>query len=419
MVWKLLRQDAPGALNKMADVSIEHHPFRRFSPDAIGSNALVSAILNEPAQAAADATAGRRELRVVMAGPGLDAMGGISAVQRVILTHLPPHVRATHIATMVDGGMPRKLWTFARALLRFRADLSRRPDLIHIHFSTKASSARKELLAAIALKRGIKVVLHAHGGSYRAYWESMSPRRRARALSVLCKVSALIVLGDTWREFFASIGVPEDRIVVIANPVSIPEVVPARLDSGRLTCAYLGLISARKGAFDLVEAVDRLPQACRTRLRVVVAGNGNIGQLRQLVQQRGLTSCIEVVDWLSAGQRDALLASAHIFALPSYFEGLPMALLEAMAFGVVPITTRVGSIGEVVQHEVNGLLIAPGDVVALAASLRRMIEHPEERAALAARARTAVEPHGLDAYMNRLCRTYEAVACGEAPGNLP
>jgi glycosyltransferase involved in cell wall biosynthesis len=353
-----------------------------------------------------------------MAGPGLGVMGGVSAVERLILAELPTNIRAAHIATMVDGGNARKLWTFANALWQYRSALARRPDVIHIHFASGASSVRKEMLAALALRRGVKVIMHAHGGAYRQYWEKMSPRRRAHALATFKQASALIVLGEAWREFFTSIGIAAEKIVVMPNPVKLPAAVTKKLDAQQVTCAYLGIISARKGAFDLLEATALLPPPIRDRLHVVIAGNGKIDLLRERVVQRGLTNCIEVVDWLNAEQRDALLTAAHIFALPSYYEGLPMALLEAMAFGAVPVSTPVGSISEVLRHEENGLLISPGDVPALAASLRRLIEQPNERAALAARARSTVEPFGVDVYVDRLCRVYRAVACGGVPGEV-
>jgi glycosyltransferase involved in cell wall biosynthesis len=369
-----------------------------------------------PPAAAPVAAGDTRQLNVVMAGPGLSVMGGVSAVERLILAELPEHIRADHITTMVDGGNARKLWTFAQALWRYRSVLARQPDLIHIHFASGASSVRKEMLASIAQRRGVKVIMHAHGGAYRSYWEKMNPNRRARALATFKQASAIVVLGEAWREFFLSIGIAADRIVVMPNPVRLPAVVTKPADAIKVTCAYLGIISARKGAFDLVDAAALLPQSCRDRLRLVLAGNGKIDLLRERVSQRGLTGCVEVADWLDAGQRDALLTTADIFALPSYFEGLPMALLEAMAFGAVPVSTPVGSIGEVVRHEQNGLLVAPGDIAALSASLQRLIEQPEERAALAARARSTVEPFGVDVYVERLCQLYRAVARGEVPG---
>lgn len=349
-------------------------------------------------------------LTVLMAGPHLDVMGGVSAVEKLLISSLPPHIRVTHVATMVDGGRTRKLWTFVRALRRWVAELRRRPTLVHIHFSVRASSIRKELLARIALACGARVIMHAHAGEYRAYWAHLSDAARTRSLSVFRRARALIVLGEGWRDFFTSIGVPANRIIVLPNPVRLPRRAAQRPSSDVVTCVYLGLIAQKKGAFDLVRAVALLPASCRTRLRVVMAGNGELERLRALVQELGTAATIEVRSWLSTAERDALLAEAQVFALPSYNEGLPMSLLEAMAFGVAPVTTPVGAIPEVLRHESNGLFVAPGDIAALASALRRMIEDSTARERFAHAARAAVEPLSVERYIERLQSLYQAVA---------
>ncbi|MGH8176625.1 MAG: glycosyltransferase family 4 protein [Steroidobacter sp.] len=381
------------------------------APPRDASGAKVRSVSERAAAAVSQA----QPLDVIMAGPGLGVMGGVSAVERLLIEMLPSHVRVTHVATMVDGGAARKLWTFARALRRWFVELARAPALVHIHFSVRGSSVRKELLARIALAMGVRVIMHAHAGEYRLYWARRSRPARARTMAVLSRVSALIVLGESWREFFISIGVPAEKVVVMPNPVRLPYPVPARVASQAVTCVYLGLIAPKKGAFDLVEAVAALPQGCRERLRLVIAGNGQVVALRKAAQERQLTGSLEVREWLAPEQRDALLAAAEVFVLPSYNEGLPMALLEAMAFGAAPITTPVGGIPEVVRHDFNGLLVAPGDVPALAAALQRLIERPEDRAHLGRNARATVESLSIETYVDRLCSLYEDVASGRGP----
>ena len=86
-----------------------------------------------------------------------------------------------------------------------------------------------------------------------------------------------------------------------------------------------------------------------------------------------------------------------MFVLPSDHEGLPMSLLEAMAWGLAPLCTPVGAIPELVQHEANGLLTAPHDPGALAAGLERL-------------ARERVEPLAIERYAPRLCALYDSVA---------
>lgn len=167
-------------------------------------------------------------LRVLMLGPGLTVRGGVSAVESAILAALPRNIAATHIATMVEGSKARKLLAYLRALALAWRHLRQRPDIVHIHFASRASTVRKMGLARLALARGCKLIMHAHGGGYMDYWASLSPPARRRVSRVLSRAHAVIVLGERWRGFFASIGVPEERLVVFSNPVALPAALPAR-----------------------------------------------------------------------------------------------------------------------------------------------------------------------------------------------
>lgn len=344
-----------------------------------------------------------------MLGPALDVRGGVSAVERLVLHHLPGEA-AAHIPTMVDGSKAAKLAVFLRALALAWRRTAERP-LVHIHFASRASTVRKMTLARLALARGCKVILHAHGGGYRAYWESLPLRRRARYLEVFRRCHALIVLGELWREFFAGIGVPAERIVVLPNPVALPASPPQREPGERVLFVYLGLIAERKGAFDLVEALGRLAPASRARLRVVVAGNGEHVALRRRIEALSLQDVVETRTWLQPAERDALLAAAHAFVLPSHHEGLPMALLEAMAWGLAPVCTPVGSIPELLRHGENGLLVPPREPQALAAAIERIALDTPLRAGLGLAARASVEGLSIDNYVEKLLALYEDVAC--------
>ena len=354
-------------------------------------------------------------LRVLMLGPALEVRGGISAVERTLIAALPPHVTVRHVATMREGSKAAKLGVFLRSIGATWKHLrpENRPDIVHIHFASRASSVRKMALARLATARGCRVVMHAHGGGYRDYWQAASSLQRKNIVDTLNRASALIVLGETWRGFFAGIGVPEERIVVLPNPVALPAALPARLGATP-TFVYLGLVSEAKGAFDLVEALSRLAPQTRSRLRLVIAGNGELEALRKRIRLHGLEEIIGVRPWLEVAERDALLASAEAFVLPSRHEGLPMALLEAMAWGLAPLSTPVGAIPEIVAHEQNGLLVPPGDVAALARAMERLLDAPL-RSRLGRAARRRVEPLAVERYAERLTQLYEAIACSRSP----
>ena len=352
----------------------------------------------------------REPANILMLGPALNVRGGVSGVERILLEALPDEVHATHIATMVDGGKWAKTVTFAQALARFTMELRQLPDVVHIHFASGASNVRKIILARIALARGASVIMHAHGAAYRQHWARMSPAARAITRDTLMRVQRLVVLGERWKTFFVSIGVPQHRIVVLPNPVVLPESVPERPAGGKVRFVFFGLISARKGPFELVEAVARLTPECRARVEFMLAGNGETERLRARVKELGLQDVVEIREWVEPAERDRLLAAAHAFVLPSHAEGLPMSMLEAMAWGLAPICTPVGSIPEHVVDGANGLLVTPGDVAQLSAAIERLVANDAERMQMGRLARATVEPLCVKEYSNRMCALYRSLA---------
>jgi glycosyltransferase involved in cell wall biosynthesis len=351
-------------------------------------------------------------LRVLMIGPALTVQGGVSAVEQMLVDFLPADVKVDHVASMVEGTNLRKALTFARALVRTRAQLRQRPDIVHIHFASYGSTARKMLIARLAMASGARVVMHAHGGAYREFWQWMPRVPRASTLHTLTRIDRLIVLGERWREFFASIGVPRERIVVLPNPVVLPAQLPTRLPRSQVRMVYLGLVAQRKGTFDLIEALALLPQDCRARLRVILAGKGEMPRLREQIARHGLEACVELRGWIGPLERDQLLASAHAFVLPSYVEGLPMSLLEAMAWGLAPISTPVGSIPEYVRDGVNGWLVRPGAIAELARAIERIVTDDARCARMGELARATVEPLSVQRYAQQIQDLYRSVAVG-------
>jgi glycosyltransferase involved in cell wall biosynthesis len=144
------------------------------------------------------------------------------------------------------------------------------------------------------------------------------------------------------------------------NAVRIPDPPVRQSGVGRVHAVALGRLGVRKGSYDLIAAVGALDKTVRSRLRVTLAGDGEVDEVRAAVAAAGLHETIHVAGWLDPAARDELLCTAHIFVLPSHDEGMPMALLEAMAYGLAPVTTMVGSIGEAVSDRINGLVVAPG-----------------------------------------------------------
>jgi len=200
---------------------------------------------------------------------------------------------------------------------------------------------------------------------------------------------------------------PEARVEILENAVDVPDI--SRIESPgtrRPTIVFLGALSHSKGVFELLEAFARVAGDFADA-RLIFAGRGAVDVLRERAQQLGIASRVSFPGWLNAGAKDEMLASAAVLVLPSYAEGLPMAVLEAMSWGTPVIASRVGAIPQVIEHDVNGLLVDAGDVDSLTATLNRVIGDASLRDRLARDARATVESgYATDAMLARLGGIY-------------
>ncbi len=133
-------------------------------------------------------------------------------------------------------------------------------------------------------------------------------------------------------------------------------------------------------------------------------------EARTWVEANGLTDRVVFAGWVDGDEKLSALSRADIFVLPSHTEGLPNAMLEAMAAGLPVVASRVGGVPEIVHERVTGYLADPGDEGSMTESLARLIEHPDLRAEMGAAARRHVERHySVDRLPEMLERLYRSV----------
>ena len=347
-------------------------------------------------------------IRVLMLGPGLKVRGGITSIELAILENCPPDVEIRHVPTFSGEGRLSRSITYLRSWTPFmRAVLGCNADLVHMHFSQWGSTARKLIMCAVCVVLGKPFVLHANGSRYDLFWRELPRPARHVIRSVFRRCAAFIAVSKDWHEFYCrELGLRDTQIHLLHNPVQMPGEVPARSAGERVLFVSLGRIGQRKGQFDVIRAVAAMPPQVRARCRVLFAGDGEPDAARKLAGELGVASNIEIRGWLDPPRRDRLLAEADAFVLPSYNEGQPMALLEAMAWGLPPVTTPVGGIPEVVESGINGLLVTPGDVAEISAAMSRLIEDEPLRLTMGMRSRQRVEPLRVERFMERLREIY-------------
>ena len=291
-------------------------------------------------------------------------------------------------------GMTPASWWRLRDLAR-----STGTSVVHAHLPAVGAVARLVAPAPVVYTE------HNIAGSYRRPVQiaNRATYRRNRAVTAVSEAVAASV---------AAYPGPAARVVPNGVDVSVEPAAAAaaRAELGiapeaRLV-AHVGNIRPHKGHENLVEAV-RVLAATRTDVHVVSAGgeknDGDLARVRRLAVEAGVADRLTFL-----GRRPDALAfvgAAEMLVNPSDFEGLPVAVLEAMALGKPVVATAVGGVPSVVDAA-TGILVPPRDPGALAGGIVRLLDDPALAAALGAAGREVVERHhGLEA----MVRAYEAI----------
>ncbi|TMG74003.1 MAG: glycosyltransferase family 4 protein [Betaproteobacteria bacterium] len=150
---------------------------------------------------------------------------------------------------------------------------------------------------------------------------------------------------------------------------------------------------------------------------LVCAGDGDREAVAKRAVQLGIDDAVRLTGWIGPSEKQLLLGSAAVFVLPSYAEGLPMSLLEAMAAGLPIVAAEVGGIPDVVTDGVNGFLFTPGDTAVLERLLCRLMHDPELSRRIASAARETVRLRfGADRVIAQLEEIYAGLGLAGAAG---
>lgn len=292
------------------------------------------------------------------------------------------------VAPHDEGGLARRLALAAAAYAAVaRLLLTKRVALMHLHVAMRGSFWRKALFLALGKAFKVPVVLHLHGSQFAEFYGGSAPRVQALIRRVFDAADAVVVLSDYWRDYVGRL--TSAPVVVIRNFVPAPGAGLVNRDP--YAALFLGQFGRRKGIYDLLPAFGAV-HAAVPAARLTCGGNGEIDAVRAAVAALGAGGYIAVPGWVAGEAKAGLMAASSVFVLPSYNEGLPMAIIEAMAYGMAIVSTRVGGIPELVIDGENGYLVESGNQDMLAAALLKVLgAGPSAIAAMGARSRAMYE----------------------------
>ncbi|KAI3595322.1 hypothetical protein D8I24_7943 [Cupriavidus necator H850] len=342
-----------------------------------------------------------------MAGPSLGEKGGISAVAKAMLANAStvPAIDFVYIASWGGHGALARAGGFFLALLRLSWLCARgRVDIVHLHTASRGSFMRKYILSRVASLFGVPYIVHLHGAGFHDFYRTT--RLQSKVDDYFREASIVIVLGEWWKTWVDDTvgGVHAISIVRNGVPSSLaldPGQKPARTtdETGLL---FLGRLGKRKGLEDLLRTLAQIRAEDPTlRFSLTVGGDGDWQPFQAVVDRLGLNDCVRYMGWIDSEAKLHLLDSASVLVLPSYNEGLPVAIVEAMSRGLPVISTTVGSIPEVLENEKEGWIIRPGDLQALKCAL---LKAATDRAML-----TAMQANAYQRYRKSLCLDMQMV----------
>lgn len=323
--------------------------------------------------------------KVLVIGSDLDDKGGIvSVIRNIKSSSLNEKYEFIHISTYDTVSKIKKIKIYLKGLIKFTQHLMfSKFDIVHIHMSYNGSFYRKSIIILLSKLSRKKIILHMHGSCFKEFYLGMGNLNRNYCKFIFNKVDRIIALSNSWKAFFETIVEDSNKIIVINNSIVINEkhLNIKKQNKNNIIFLFLGRLGKRKGVYDLIDAFEKLVHNLdkSKNVKLVLAGDGEIDEVNKIIKNRDLQDNIINLGWIDGENKDILMKNADAYVLPSYNEGLPMSILEAMSYHLPCISTNVGGIPEVIINNYNGYIFEPGNIDMLAELLEKMVIYDDER----------------------------------------
>lgn len=342
-------------------------------------------------------------IKVLMVGPDRSVHGGISGVvNNYYDAGITEKVDLNYIGTMVEGSKLRKLWQAVKAYIKFLKLLPEYP-IVHVNVASDSSYYRKSLFIKAAKRAGRKIVIHQHGGDFETFYEKeQNDRGRARIRQVLGMGDVFLVLSPVLEKFFKGILEPS-KVILFPNAVPVPDSIEK--EYGKQRILFLGRLCKEKGLRELFSILPQLHEQF-PQMHLLLGGIWEDEELREEAEK--MEEYVSDLGWLQGEAKKDYLRISDLFVFPTYFEGQPVSVLEAMAYQCGIVATRVGGIPQMIEQEQTGLLIEPKDQEGLKSALEKLLSDPELCERLGKNARVKIEKEfSIEKSLQELIKIYQ------------
>lgn len=344
------------------------------------------------------------EKQILMIGPDKKAQGGIASVIALYEKFNLCDGNIIYLKTYTNGSIFIKFFIYFLFIVQYLYILlvNKNVKLVHIHTSSRGSFLRKSIIFFIAKMFRKKTILHIHGSEFMDFYNESSLYVTNIIRNVLENVDLVIALSSQWKDKLLSIS-KKANIRVLYNATTQKNI--KHISSDSVNVLFMGRLGHRKGVYDILEAAKYIENP---KVVINLYGDGEIEQVNKLIIDNNLEKKVKIGGWISGEKKEEVYNSSDIFILPSYNEGLPMSILEAMSYGLPIIATNIDGIPETIDKEMNGFMIQPGDYKTLAEKIDLLANNKELRLNMGHKScEIALEKFDINNINQQLCAIYE------------
>lgn len=315
------------------------------------------------------------KIKVLMIGSHLRTTGGITRViKNYLKAGLGNKVDFYFFPTYYGSNLVINILFYCTQYIRLFIKLyilNQKYDIAHIHMSYGGSFIRKKYIIKLLNYNKIPIILHMHGSQFKEFYNKSSNSKKRQIRNTLNQVDVILALGEQWKEYYQSIST--STVISLDNAV-FPKEDSSTFDE-KIYITTMGVLSQRKGTYDLIKVASKIKDKIGPKYKFLIAGDGEVDNVKEIIKEKHLEDMFIIPGWISDEQKiENIYRKSIIYILPSYNEGMPMSILEAMSYGLPIISTNVGSIPSVVSEK-NGFIIQPGDTDELEKLLIQLINN--------------------------------------------
>ena len=347
--------------------------------------------------------------KVLMCCSELSVKGGMVSVVKNYLNYPDwDNYEIVYIPTHTEKNKIIVAAYFAIAYIKILCTvLTKNIKIAHLHTAERGSFFRKAILVRTLKKLGVKTIMHHHAAEFEEFYAQLSDSKKKYVKETLEMTDLNIVLSKRLVSMITS-KAPNAKVDVLYNAVPTYKDNPRNKEAKNVL--FLGRLGKRKGTYDLLNAIKNIEEDLPKDVKFYLCGDGDIEGINKEIDKLNISKCIAHVGWIDSNEKKEIYNTIAINVLPSYNEGLPMSILETMAYGIPSITTNIASIPEVVVDGDNGFLIDPGNIKALSERLKKLLNDKMLCEKMGEQAYELITKNfGLSVHISRLKQMYAKV----------